>query len=166
VLPQSPSPSAPAPATPSSPCVASRSPNIVARYCLAHPSAISRLRALFHRRSTSTVSSDPTPARHCSAIWCGGSTAHASTSHGPTPLDTSLWPQAARHSLPRSLTASCQKRSNLRARILRGSQTRRPPWTKSTSVFLKCSDPPPPPPLASGRALTTLLASSPTSSKP
>jgi hypothetical protein len=36
VLPQSPSPSAPAPATPSSSCVASRSPNIVARYCLIH----------------------------------------------------------------------------------------------------------------------------------
>jgi hypothetical protein len=36
VLPQSPSPSAPAPATPPSPCVASRSPNIVARYCLIH----------------------------------------------------------------------------------------------------------------------------------
>ncbi|KAL5673151.1 hypothetical protein ACJX0J_017457, partial [Zea mays] len=42
----------------------------------------------------------------------------ANALHGPPP-------RAARHSLPRSLTASCQKRPDLRAQILRGSQTRR-----------------------------------------
>jgi hypothetical protein len=57
---------------------------------LPHPSTISRLRALFRRFSTSTVSSDPTPTRHCLAIWCGGSTAHTSTSHGPTPFGAAL----------------------------------------------------------------------------
>ena len=85
-------------------------------------------------------SSDPTPAHHCSAIWCGGSTAHASTSHGPTPLGAALWPQAARHSLPRSLTASCQKRPDLRAQILRGSQTRRIlHYGSQTRRILRCS---------------------------
>jgi hypothetical protein len=113
------------------------------RTILSHPSAISRLHALFRRRSTSTMSSDPTPrsrARHCSAIWCGGSTALASTSHGPTPLGAALWPEAACHSLPRSLTASCQKRPDLRAWILRDSQTR---WIlhygSQTRRILRCS---------------------------